>query len=92
LTCVYLNYIQGYNSNTQMVTHLQSQSFIGFPEQEFNHEDWNAKAAAIHDMGNDSTPIGSRQKGGGDAQRAPGDGDNAQRASHGDGAPADGGS
>jgi hypothetical protein len=40
-------------------------------------------------MGDDSTPNGSRQEGGSDAQRAPGDGDGAQRASPGDGAPAD---
>jgi hypothetical protein len=61
LICVYLNYIQGYNSITQIVTYSQSQSFTRFPEQEFNREDWNAKAAAIHDMGDDSTPIGSCQ-------------------------------
>jgi hypothetical protein len=42
-------------------------------------------------MGDDSTPIGSPQEAGGDAQRAPGDGDDAQRASPGDGAPTDGG-
>jgi hypothetical protein len=61
LICVYLNYIQGYNSITQIVTYSQSQSFTRFPEREFNREDWNAKAAAIHDMGDDSTPIGSCQ-------------------------------
>jgi hypothetical protein len=42
-------------------------------------------------MGDDSTPIGSYQEAGGDAQRAPGDGDDAQRVSPDDGAPADGG-
>jgi hypothetical protein len=42
-------------------------------------------------MGDDSTPIGSRQKASGNAKRAPGDGDDAQRASPGDGAHADGG-
>jgi hypothetical protein len=62
-------------SNTVIVTYLQSQSFTGFPEQEFNCEDWNAKVANMHDMGDDSTPIGSHQEAGGDAQRAPGDGD-----------------
>jgi hypothetical protein len=91
LTRVYLSYIPGYNSSTQIVTYSQSQSFTGSPKQEFNHENWNAKATAIHDMGDKSTPIGSFQEGGGDAQRAPGDGDDAQRASPSDGAPADGG-
>jgi hypothetical protein len=38
-------------------------------------------------MGDDSTPIGSHQEASGDAKRAPGDGDNAQRASPADGGP-----
>jgi hypothetical protein len=59
LTCVYLNYIQGSKSSTRIVVYSQSQSFTRFPEQEFNREDWNAKADAIHNMGDDSTPIGS---------------------------------
>jgi hypothetical protein len=42
-------------------------------------------------MGDDLTPIGSRQEASGDAERAPGDGDDAQRASPDDGARADGG-
>jgi hypothetical protein len=40
-------------------------------------------------MGDDLTPIGSRQEASGDAERAPGDGDDAQRASPTDGARAD---
>jgi hypothetical protein len=59
LTCVYLNYIQRSKSNTQIVTYSQSKSFTGFPEQDFNREDLNAKAAAIHDMRDDSTFVGS---------------------------------
>jgi hypothetical protein len=58
-----------------IVTYSQSQSFTGVLEQEFNCEDWNAKAASIGDMGDDSTPISSRQEAGDDAQRAPSDGD-----------------
>jgi hypothetical protein len=42
-------------------------------------------------MGDDSTPIGSRQEASGDAERAPDDEDDAQRASPVDGARADGG-
>jgi hypothetical protein len=42
-------------------------------------------------MGDDSTPIAFRQEAGGDAERAPGDGDDAQRASPSHRAPADGG-
>jgi hypothetical protein len=42
-------------------------------------------------MGDDSTPIGSRQKANGDAESAPGDGDDVQRGSPGEGAHADGG-
>jgi hypothetical protein len=42
-------------------------------------------------MGDDSTPIGSHQDAGRDAERAPSDGDDAQRASPCDGAPVDGG-
>jgi hypothetical protein len=42
-------------------------------------------------VGDDSTLIGSHQEAGGDAQRAPSDGEDAQRASPGDGAPVDGG-
>jgi hypothetical protein len=61
LTCVYLNYIQGSKSSTAIVSYSQFQLFTGFPEQEFNCEDWNAKTAVIHDMGDDSTPIGSCQ-------------------------------
>jgi hypothetical protein len=38
-------------------------------------------------MGDDSTPIGSHQEASGDAKRAPGDGDDAQRASPADGGP-----
>jgi hypothetical protein len=91
LTCVYLNYIQGSKSSTQIVTYSQSHSFTGFPKQDFNREDWNAKATAIHDMRDDSTPIGSHQDTGGNTERAPGDGDDAQRANPCDGAPADGG-
>jgi hypothetical protein len=91
LTCVYLNYIQGSKSSTQIVVYSESQSFTRFPEQEFNREDWNAKADAIHNMGDDSTPIGSRQESSGDAERAPSDGDDAQRSSPADGAHADGG-
>jgi hypothetical protein len=91
LTCVYLNYIQGSKSGTQIVAYSESQSFTAFPEQEFNHEDWNAKAGDIHNMGDDSTPIGSHQEASGDAERAPGDGDDAQIASPTDGARADGG-
>jgi hypothetical protein len=91
LTCVYLNYIQGSKSSTQIVVYSQSQSFTGFPEQEFNREDWNTKADAIHNMGDDSTPIGSHQEGSSDAERAPGDGDDAQRGSPSEGAHADGG-
>jgi hypothetical protein len=43
-------------------------------------------------MRDDSTPIGSHQEGSGDAESAPSDGDDTQRASPGDGARADGGS
>jgi hypothetical protein len=57
VTCVYLNYIQKSKSGTAIVMYSQSQSFTEFPEQEFNCEDWNAKVAATHDMGDDSTPI-----------------------------------
>jgi hypothetical protein len=92
LTCVYLNYIQESKSSTQIVTYSQSQLFIGSREQDFNCEDWNAKAAAIHDMRDDSTLIGSCQDADGNAERAPTDGDNAQRGSPCDRAPADGGS
>jgi flagellar hook-basal body complex protein FliE len=60
LTCVYLNYIQGSKRSTQIVVYSESQSFTGFPEQEFNRKDWNAKADDIHNMGDDSTPIDSR--------------------------------
>jgi hypothetical protein len=42
-------------------------------------------------MGDDLTPIGSHQEASGNAERAPGDGDDAQRASSADGARADGG-
>jgi hypothetical protein len=91
LTCVYLNYIQGFKSSTQIVIYSQSKLFAGFPEQEFNREDWNAKDDAIHNMGDDSTPIGSCQEANGDAERALGDEDDAQRASPDDGARADGG-
>jgi hypothetical protein len=91
LTCVYLNYIQGSKSSTQIVMYSQSQSFTGFPEQDFNHEDWNAKDGVIHDMGDDSTPIGSCHDASSNAERASGDGDDAQRASPCDEAPADGG-
>jgi hypothetical protein len=52
----------------------------------------NAKADAIHNMRDDSTPIGSHQEGSGDAERAPSEGDDTQRTSPGDGARADGGS
>jgi hypothetical protein len=44
----------------------------GFPEHEFNREDWNAKATVIGDMGDDSTRLDYRQEVGDDAQRAPG--------------------
>jgi hypothetical protein len=91
LTCVYLNYIPGSKSSTQIVIYSQSQSFTGFPEQEFNREDCNAKADAIHNMGDDSIPIGSRQEASGDAERAYADGDDAQRACPGEGARADDG-
>jgi hypothetical protein len=83
--------IQGSKSSTQIIVYSESQSFSGFPEQEFNHEDWNAKADAIHNMRDDSTPIGSHQEASGDVERAPSDGDNAQRASPADGAHADSG-
>jgi hypothetical protein len=75
LTCVYLNYIQVSKSNTAIITYSQSQSFTGFPKKDFSLEDWNAKAATIHNMGDDSTPIGSRQDVGDDSQRAHTDGD-----------------
>jgi hypothetical protein len=75
LTCVYLNYIQGSKSNTTIISYSHSQSFTGFPEEDFSHEDWNAKAAALHNMGDDSTPIRSHQEAGNDSQRAPNDGD-----------------
>jgi hypothetical protein len=39
LTCVYLNYMQGSKSISQIVVYSQSQSFTRFPEQEFNCED-----------------------------------------------------
>jgi hypothetical protein len=42
-------------------------------------------------MGDDSTLVSSCQGASGDAQRAPGDRDDAQRANPADGAPADGG-
>jgi hypothetical protein len=42
-------------------------------------------------MGDDSTPIGSHQEASGNAERAPSDGDDAQKASPADGARADGG-
>jgi hypothetical protein len=42
-------------------------------------------------MGDDSTPVGSRQEASGNAERALGDRDDAQRASPVDGARADGG-
>jgi hypothetical protein len=42
-------------------------------------------------MGDDSTPIGSCQESNGDAERAPSDEEDAQRASPGEGARADGG-
>jgi hypothetical protein len=77
LTYVYLIYIQGSKSSTEIVIYSQSQSFTGFPEQEFNNEDWNAKAAAIGEMGDDSTPLDSRQETSDDAQRAPDDGQTA---------------
>jgi hypothetical protein len=91
LTCVYLNYIQRSKSSTQIVVYSQSQSFTGFPEQEFNREDWTAKVDAIHNMGDDSTPIGSFQEASGNAERAPGDRDDAQRVNPGDGARGNGG-
>jgi hypothetical protein len=80
LTCVYLNYIQGSKSNTHIVIYSQSQSFTRIPSKDFSCEDWNTKAAAIQNMGDDSTPIGSREEAGGDAQRAPADGDDVQIA------------
>jgi hypothetical protein len=55
----------------QVITYSQSQSFTGVLEQEFNHEDWNAKAAVIGHMGDDSIPIGSCQQAGDDSQRDP---------------------
>jgi hypothetical protein len=55
----YLTCIQGSKSSTMIVTYSQSQSVIGFPKEDFNRKDWNAKVAAIHNMGDDSTPIGS---------------------------------
>jgi hypothetical protein len=58
-----------------IVTYSQSQSFTRFPKENFSREDWNTKAAAIHNMGDDSTPIDSRQDAGDDSQRAPVDGD-----------------
>jgi hypothetical protein len=39
LTCIYLNYIQGSKSSTQIIIYSQSQLFTGFPKQEFNRED-----------------------------------------------------
>jgi hypothetical protein len=78
LTCVYLNYIQGSKSNTHIVIYSQSQSFTRIPSEDFSCEDWNTKAAAIQNMGDDSTLIGSREEAGGDAQRAPADGDDVQ--------------
>jgi hypothetical protein len=90
LTCEYLNYIQGSKSSTQIVLYSESQSFTGFPEQEFNCEDWNAKADAIHNMVDDSTPIGSRQEASGNVERAPSDRDDAQRANPANGARANG--
>jgi hypothetical protein len=62
------------------LSRTHSQSFIGLPKQEFNYDDWNAKVVAIRDMGDDSTQIGSCQEADGDAQRAPGDGDNGHIA------------
>jgi hypothetical protein len=91
LICVYLNYIQESKSSTQIVVYSQSQSFTGFPEQEFIHEDSNAKADVIHNMGDDLTLIGSRQEASDDAKRALSDGDDAQRASPGGEAHAAGG-
>jgi hypothetical protein len=74
LTCVYLNYIQGTKCSTTIIMYSQSQSFTGFLEEDFSREDWNAKAATMHNVGDDSTPIGSRQDAGDDSQRAPADG------------------
>jgi hypothetical protein len=58
----YLTCIQGSKSSTKIVMYSQSQSVTGFPKEDFNHKDWNAKAAAIHNMGDDSTHIGSHQE------------------------------
>jgi hypothetical protein len=35
---------------SQVIVYSESQSFTGFPDQEFNCEDWNAKADVIHNM------------------------------------------
>jgi hypothetical protein len=51
-----------------------------FPKQDFNREDWNANAATIGDMGDDSTPLDSCQEESDDAQRASGAGDDDHTA------------
>jgi hypothetical protein len=63
----YLTCIQGSKSSSAIVTYSQSQSFTGFPKEDFNCEDWNAKADVMHNMGDDSTPIGSHQEAGNDS-------------------------
>jgi hypothetical protein len=76
----YLTCLQGSKSSTVIVTYSQSQSFTGFPEEDFNREGWNAKATAKHNMGDDSTSIGSCQEADNDSQRAPADGDDGHIA------------
>jgi hypothetical protein len=63
-----------------IVTYSQFQSFTWFLKEDFKHEDWNAKATAIHNMGHDSTPIASRQEASNDSRRAPADGDDGHIA------------
>jgi hypothetical protein len=58
----------------------QSQSFTGFSEQEFNHEDWNVKASFISEMEDDLTPPDARQEAGDDAYRAHAAGDDSHNA------------
>jgi hypothetical protein len=76
----YLTCLQGSKSSTVIVTYSQSQSFTGFPEEDFNREGWNAKATAKHNMGDDSTSIGSCQEADNDSQRARADGDDGHIA------------
>ena len=51
-------------TQSDIPVYSQSESFTGFPEQAFSREDWNAKANAISEMGDDLTPSDARPKAG----------------------------